>query len=174
MPAGVRAPSSRNPSLKDAKASRRVARANLPAKVRRARLGGAGASSPPLRKRPHGIRRVKFDVGRGGSGRAARHRAYTWGMANNDQGYDPFEPGHSTPEFEQFARENQKYRKASHARGGASAQKRTSSAGARSRSAVAGNAGSKKRLALRWLSKRLASRCGFCRYGRLAVLWLGG
>lgn len=60
--------------------------------------------------------------GRGGSGRAARHRAYTWGMANNDQGYDPFEPGHSTPEFEQFARENQKYRKASHARGGASAQ----------------------------------------------------
>lgn len=81
--------------------------------------------------------------GRGGSGRAARHRAYTWGMANNDQGYDPFEPGHSTPEFEQFARENQKYRKASHARGGASAQKRTSSAGARSRSAVAGNAGSR-------------------------------
>ena len=81
--------------------------------------------------------------GRGGSGRAARHRAYTWGMANNDQGYDPFEPGHSTPEFEQFARENQKYRKASHARGGASAQKRTSSAGARSRSAVAVNAGSR-------------------------------
>ena len=81
--------------------------------------------------------------GRGGSGRTARHRAYTWGMANNDQGYDPFEPGHSTPEFEQFARENQKYRKASHARGGASAQKRTSSAGARSRSAVAVNAGSR-------------------------------
>lgn len=79
--------------------------------------------------------------GRGGSGRAARHRAYTWGMANNDQGYDPFEPGHSTPEFEQFARENQKYRKASHARGGAGGQKRTSSAGARS--AAAGNAGSR-------------------------------
>lgn len=43
MPAGVRAPSSRNPSLKDAKASRRVARANLPVKARRVRLGGAGA-----------------------------------------------------------------------------------------------------------------------------------
>ena len=55
MPAGVRVPSSHNPSLKDAKASRRVARANLPVKVRRARLGGAGAPSPPLRKRPHGI-----------------------------------------------------------------------------------------------------------------------
>ena len=54
--------------------------------------------------------------GRGGSERTARHRAYTWGMANNDQGYDPFEPGHSTPEFEQFARENQKFRKANHAR----------------------------------------------------------
>lgn len=79
--------------------------------------------------------------GRGGSGRAARHRAYTWGMANNDQGYDPFEPGHSTPEFEQFARENQKYRKASHARGGAGGQKRMPSSGARSRSADAGGAG---------------------------------
>ena len=64
-------------------------------------------------------------------------------MANNDQGYDPFEPGHSTPEFEQFARENQKYRKANHARGGAGGQKRASSAGARSRSAAAGNAGSR-------------------------------
>lgn len=80
--------------------------------------------------------------GRGGSERTARHRAYTWGMANNDQGYDPFEPGHSTPEFEQFARENQKYRKASHARGGAGGQKRASSAGARSRSAAAGGVGS--------------------------------
>ena len=27
----------------------------IPAKVRRARLGAAGVSSPPLRKRPHGI-----------------------------------------------------------------------------------------------------------------------
>lgn len=33
----------------------REPRANLPAKVRRARLGGAGASSPPLRKRLYGI-----------------------------------------------------------------------------------------------------------------------
>ena len=81
--------------------------------------------------------------GRGGSGRAARHRAYTWGMANNDQGYHPFEPGHSTPEFEQFARENQKYRKASHARGGAGGQKRMPSSGARSRSADAGGAGAR-------------------------------
>ena len=64
-------------------------------------------------------------------------------MANNDQGYDPFEPGHSTPEFEQFARENQKYRKASHARGGAGGQKRMPSSGARSRSAAAGGAGSR-------------------------------
>ena len=52
-----------------------------------------------------------------------------------------FEPGHSTPEFEQFARENQKYRKASHARGGAGGQKRMPSSGARSRSAAAGGAG---------------------------------
>ena len=29
--------------------------ADLPVKARRVRLGGAGASSPPLRKRPHGI-----------------------------------------------------------------------------------------------------------------------
>ena len=28
---------------------------NFPAKVRQVRLGGAGAPSPPLRKRPHGI-----------------------------------------------------------------------------------------------------------------------
>lgn len=27
-------------------------------------------------------------------------------MSSGSQGYDPFEPGHSTPEFEQFAREN--------------------------------------------------------------------
>ena len=38
---------------------------------------------------------------------------------NNQQNYDPFEPGHSTPEFEQFARENSKHaasRRASGAR----------------------------------------------------------
>ena len=34
-------------------------------------------------------------------------------MTQDQQNYDPFEPGHSTPEFEQFARENSKYSTAS-------------------------------------------------------------
>ena len=65
-------------------------------------------------------------------------------MANNNQGYDPFEPGHSTPEFEQFARENQKYQKARGAHGGTPAGKRGAAAG-RSRTAGAGKVASHAR-----------------------------
>lgn len=65
-------------------------------------------------------------------------------MANNNQGYDPFEPGHSTPEFEQFARENQKYQKARGAHGGTPAGKRGAAAD-RSRTAGAGKVASHAR-----------------------------
>mgnify|MGYP004568020963 CR=1 FL=1 len=70
-------------------------------------------------------------------------------MTQNQQNYDPFEPGHSTPEFEQFARENSKYSKGSrrqargaHSRGGSASRSRQATPKAASRASHGRSAGS--------------------------------